>query len=378
VLGFGRDIGRRSKIDATLHFLVESGWPATGEDFFESLAVWLARTLDMDYICIDRLEGENAEATTVAVWFDGTIRENIRYALRDTPCGVAVGKTICCFPEGAHRLFPRDIALQDMKAESYVGTTLRNSRGRDIGLIAIIGRRPLANREEAEAILKLVSIRAAGELERREVEAAVARASKEKEILHRELQHRVKNSFAMIVSLIQLEGLDKGERDPRVAEALADIERRVFVLSRLYSLLYEEGSTAISVEQLFTSICSSLAEAFADGRLDDISADIEPLTLEAGRAASLGLALNELLTNALKYAFPPGSCGSIRVSLRREGELWRLRVEDDGVGLPEGFSLADSGGFGFTLVRGLAEELGGHFERLGDRGASFALSFPAL
>ena len=165
------DIDQRKKIEDTQKFLLERYRAGSGEDFFHPLANFLADLLQMDYVRIDRLEGDKQTASTVAVYSDGAFVENISYALRDTPCGQALGKTICCYERDVRRLFPLDAMLQEMGAESYVGTTLWDSRGRAIGLIAVIGRKPLLNPELAESILKLVAIRAAGELERRAAEA---------------------------------------------------------------------------------------------------------------------------------------------------------------------------------------------------------------
>jgi DNA-binding CsgD family transcriptional regulator len=169
------DITERRQIENALMFLLQSGRPATGADFFRTLARYLAETLGMDYVCIDRLEGDGLAARTVAVYVDGRFEDNLVYALKDTPCGEVVGKTICTFPEGVRHLFPRDAALQAMMAESYAGTTLWSSRGQPIGLIAVIGRHPRANLRLAEAVLKVVAIRAAGELEREQAEAETKR-----------------------------------------------------------------------------------------------------------------------------------------------------------------------------------------------------------
>jgi PAS domain S-box-containing protein len=154
-------------------FLGRSGWVDSGEDFFKALARYLAESLGMDYVCIDRLEGEGLAAQTVAVYFDGNFEDNVSYTLKDTPCGDVVGKTICTFSKGVRDLFPRDVILREMHAESYVGTTLWSSEGRPIGLIAIIGRKPLPAPQLAEQMLRLVSVRAAGELERRMAEEAL-------------------------------------------------------------------------------------------------------------------------------------------------------------------------------------------------------------
>ena len=169
------DITERKQIEHAQLFLLQCGWSTSGEDFFRALARYLAETLDMDYVCIDRLEGDGLAAKTVAVYCDGKFEDNLAYALKDTPCGDVVGKTICSFPRDVRHLFPRDVVLQEMMAESYAGTTLWGSRGQPIGLIAVIGRQPRADLHLAEAILKVVAIRAAGELERRQAEAETKR-----------------------------------------------------------------------------------------------------------------------------------------------------------------------------------------------------------
>ena len=152
----------------------------------------------MDYVCIDRLQEEELSAETVAIYFDGAIEDNLTYTLKDTPCGDVVGRTICCFPKGVRHLYPQDVVLQEMMAESYVGTTLWSSKGQPIGLVAIIGRQPLANPQLAESMLKLVAVRAAGELERREAEEALQQHGLELRQLNETLEQRVRERTAAL------------------------------------------------------------------------------------------------------------------------------------------------------------------------------------
>ncbi len=181
---------REVAMDA-LKFLVQCGC-APGEDFFRSLARYLAQCLGMDFVCIDRLEQGCLAAQTLAVYFDGKFEDNVAYALKDTPCGDVVGKSVCCFPEGVRHRFPKDVVLQQMLAESYVGTTLWGSQGQPIGLIAVIGRQPLASTQLATSILQLVAVRAAGELERRQAEEQLRAA-------HERLRYHVQNSPLAVV-----------------------------------------------------------------------------------------------------------------------------------------------------------------------------------
>jgi diguanylate cyclase (GGDEF)-like protein/PAS domain S-box-containing protein len=166
-IGVTRDITQRKREEDILHFLANAG---ADEPFFNALARYLAKVLDMEFVCIDMLEGDGLNARTIAVLCDGQFEDNLTYALKDTPCGDVVGKSVCLFPKDVCRLFPNDQALKNLKAQSYVGVTLWSHTGAAIGLIAVVGRKPLADRLHAESTLKLVAVRAAGELERQQSE----------------------------------------------------------------------------------------------------------------------------------------------------------------------------------------------------------------
>ncbi len=167
------DITERKRFEEVQSFLAQTKSGPTDEPFFHALARYLAKSLHMDYVCIDHLEGEGLTARTVAVWHNGVFEDNVTYGLHDTPCGELAGKMVCCFPQAVRELFPRDKVLQDLKAESYVGVTLWSHAGEPIGLIAVIGRHPLINQSQAETTLKLVAVRAAGEMERMNAESAL-------------------------------------------------------------------------------------------------------------------------------------------------------------------------------------------------------------
>ncbi len=175
VLAIVRDITERKQIEDTQLFLLQCGTGTNG-DFFESLARYLAENLGMDYVFISRLVEEGLAAQTVATFSLGEFVDNVTYALKDSPCGDMVGKTICCHPRHVRRLFPKDLMLKKMGAESYVGTTLWSVKGQPIGLIAVIGRQPLADSKLAESMLQLVAGRAGGELGRTQAERALREA----------------------------------------------------------------------------------------------------------------------------------------------------------------------------------------------------------
>lgn len=164
------DITERKQLENAQLFLLECGYKQSGEDFFASLARYLGETLAMDCVCVDRLISDGLAVETLAFYMDGRLEDNIIYELDNAPCGRVVGNIICCFTENVCQRFPEDQFLQDMNAESYIGATLWGFDGQPNGLIALISRKPLKNKPLAEALLKLVAIRAAGELERQNAE----------------------------------------------------------------------------------------------------------------------------------------------------------------------------------------------------------------
>lgn len=170
---FITDITEHKEIEEIQLFLLECGRQGEGKDFFLSLAQYLSQKLKADYVCIDQLEGDGLTAKSVAVYLDGHFGNTVSHALKDTPAGAVVGGNACCFPEHVRHLFPKDQALQNMAAESYAGVTLRDARARPIGLIAVIGRQPLANPRRAERLLQIVCVRAARELESRKSTAVL-------------------------------------------------------------------------------------------------------------------------------------------------------------------------------------------------------------
>jgi len=166
VIGTIMDITERKQIENAQRFLLDNVSTRGSENFFQSLARYLGENLEMDYICIDRLGGDLRSARTVAIWFDGKFEDNVSYTLKDTPCGEVVDKSICCYDKDVRHMFPNDAVLQEMNAESYVGTLLHDSYGKPNGLIAMIGRKPLSNQHIPKTVLEQVAVVASNELER--------------------------------------------------------------------------------------------------------------------------------------------------------------------------------------------------------------------
>ncbi|MBN1531442.1 MAG: PAS domain S-box protein [Spirochaetes bacterium] len=198
--------------------------------------------------------------------------------------------------------------------------------------------------------------------ERKRAALGLEQALVEKQALLRELQHRIKNSLSMIVGLIDIDA--ERRVDPGMKMLLKDLGARVGSMANLYTILFQSGSVArVGLDEYMGRIIQSLRDSYvAAGSGISIVTRLEPIEVETRSAAPLGLIVNELLTNALKYAFPEGRTGAITVTMARRGEGITLCVEDDGVGPPEGFDPESAGGLGLELVKMMARQLDGSME----------------
>jgi two-component sensor histidine kinase len=225
------------------------------------------------------------------------------------------------------------------------------------------------------------------EIERRvETEKALRSALESKELLLRELHHRVKNNLSVIKSLVQLQR--NRSRDPDFIAASDELIGRIFAISLVHDLLgQDQALLAIGTDEYIEVLVGSISGAFGlDISSVDLNLESGDRALQIEAAISLGLIVNEVITNALKYA---GAAKEgkprLRVSFRVEGEEYSLVIIDDGPGPVA----AEGGGLGLKLVQALARSLGGKASLspiiLGDdgsreketAGARFELRFPA-
>ncbi len=369
------DITESKQIEDTQLFLIVSGSPLSGEgDFFQSLARYLAESLDMDYVCIDRLVGGGLSAKTVAVYYDGEFEDNVEYTLKDTPCGDVAGKTICTFSENVSGKFPNDQVLQDMGAESYAGVTLWSSTGEPIGLIAVIGRKKMKNTHLAESILKIVAIRAAGELERRDAEEKIKNLLKEKELILQEVHHRIKNNMNTISGLLALQ--ESAMEVPAAVDALGDARSRVQSMMVLYDKLYRSDDfKEVSVKEYLPALISEITVNFPNSRIVKIESSIEDFILDVKILVPLGIIVNEIITNIMKYAFSGRDSGIITASAAFKDGHAIFALGDNGIGIPESITIENSTGFGMQLVGMLTEQIGGKIKIQRGDGTRFILEF---
>lgn len=211
--------------------------------------------------------------------------------------------------------------------------------------------------------------------EKREAEKTLA-ALREKEALLQEIHHRVKNNLQVVSSLIhmQMRKLDQGP----IKEALRTCRLRVQTMALIHERLYQSADYAripfgTYAKHLATEIVS--ATGISPGEIA-LVLDVDEVTLGLDRAIPSGLILNELITNALKHAFPQDARGTVAVRLRRTQGSVTLTVEDDGIGLASVPGEPET--LGLQLVRILAKQIGGTLEMEGNAGTKVRVVFPTV
>lgn len=200
---------------------------------------------------------------------------------------------------------------------------------------------------------------------------------REKEVLLKEVHHRVKNNLQLITSLLSLQEREDG--DPSDYRTLEEAQARIRSISLIHETLYASNDFG---DMDFSEYAASLAGeilAPAGGWTAELELHMEPLRLTLTEAIPCGLILNEMLTNVRKYAFPPEWPGARRVELglRRGPDGWaELRVRDTGIGIPDSLDLEQSASLGCTIMRLLAQQLGGELSLEDEEGFVVTLRFP--
>jgi PAS domain S-box-containing protein len=205
---------------------------------------------------------------------------------------------------------------------------------------------------------------------------ALAAALREREVLLQEVHHRVKNNLQLVSSLLNMQG--RHIVDPGALEALHECQGRVQTIAAVHDLLDQASDLSrVPLSAYARGLVAAIVHASGvSPGLVHLELDVAEVTLPVAIAVPCGLILNELITNALKHAFPGGRQGCLRVALRAigEGQL-ELTVQDNGVGLPHEFSDQDSDSLGLTLVATLAQQIEAKLDVERNGGTTFRMAF---
>lgn len=215
--------------------------------------------------------------------------------------------------------------------------------------------------------------------EHKQAEKKLRRQLLEKENLLKEVHHRVRNNIAAIGHFLMLES--KNLQNPELRLILQDSITRVHNMRVLYEkLLLTDGYKEISVKSYLESLMDIIVKTYKTEKDIKLETEIENFLLDVKILFPIGVIINELLTNIIKYAFVDRKSGLVHVILKKEENYITLVVQDNGIGLPDGFDLESSKGFGMMLIKMFSEQLDGklNFKNQNGLRVSLKIYFPIL
>jgi PAS domain S-box-containing protein len=206
-------------------------------------------------------------------------------------------------------------------------------------------------------------------------EAVMAASLKEKEVLLKEIHHRVKNNLQIISSLLSLQA--DGSHDPIIQDVLTESRGRVASMALIHEQLYRSHDLAeIDVDEYLGQLLPRLVSAYRGVRNISLELELSAFTLTLDQSIPFGLIVNELVTNALKHGFKGRARGTVNVAASLAGGRVTMVVTDDGGGLPDGFNAQTVETLGLQIVNMLSQQLRGEMTVDTARGTAFTLTFP--
>lgn len=212
--------------------------------------------------------------------------------------------------------------------------------------------------------------------EAREAEEKIRYLLTEKDLLLKEVHHRIKNNMTSIKGLLSLQ--IEAEKNESAAQSLRDAESRVQSIIMLYDKLYcTENYRELSCREYLLPLTSDIVHSFPNGKSVTLEANVTDYVMNVQLLTPLGIIINELLTNAMKHAFTGRETGQITLDMSEREKRIRIEFSDNGIGIAETANLENSHGFGMQIVCMLVEQMGGTILIERKEGTKFAIEFTA-
>ena len=214
--------------------------------------------------------------------------------------------------------------------------------------------------------------------QRKKAEEYLQESLKEKEVLLREVHHRVKNNLQIISSLLNLQS--SYINDEKAYEYFQESQNRIRSMALIHEKLYRpKDLTKINFSEYLQDLISYLSSMYRKNNHTIIfNTEIEDAYINMDIAITLGLIINELVSNSLKYAFPNNLSGKVSINLHNKNENLVLSVQDDGIGFPADFDLSNNNSLGLQLVKAFTQQLKGELEINDKNGTTINITFPKL
>lgn len=211
-------------------------------------------------------------------------------------------------------------------------------------------------------------------LKRKKLNRSLAKANEEKELLLKEIHHRVKNSLQMVSSLLSLQKTHSGKKS--FDELIDESQVKIHNISIVHELLYQSTSfSKINLQQYIDQLTTHILKTFNQDKEIRVVKNIEPLEISLDQSVPLALVINEIITNSVKYAFKGKDEGIITMDCKKQDDIIEIRIADNGIGM-NGDESDKSEGIGIKLIRGFVNQLRGELKYGNNNGCFFVFSFP--
>ncbi|MDI6644376.1 MAG: histidine kinase dimerization/phosphoacceptor domain -containing protein [Methanobacteriaceae archaeon] len=252
------------------------------------------------------------------------------------------------------------------------------SKDQIIGSICVASKQRHYFTEEEKKLLESIANESGTAIARLLSEIEVIKSLNEKEVLLKEIHHRVKNNLQIISSLLNLQS--NFINDQEYLAVFRESQNRIKSMALIHEQLYQSRDlTHINFEKYMNDIVNHLIHAYAtDLRRINIKKNIENVSMGIETAIPCGLIINEIVSNALKHAFPDKQSGEVKIEFESVNNEYNLTISDDGIGLPEDFDIERSKSLGLKLVNMLITQIDGKLEINKDRKTEFKIKFNEL
>lgn len=350
------DVTEKKRFDDAIQLIATGVSVETGDGFFQQLVTSLAELFQTRYAFVGVLDAaETQSVKTVAVYADGKLAPNISYELEGTPCAEVIGQHTCIVSHDVQQMFPMDQLLNEMGAQSYIGTPLFNTNGEPLGLIVLIDSRPLRSPDHMKAIMEIIAVRTAAEIERSKADELLRQQhSRLEEMVERrtaELQAAMKelDAFSYSVShdlrapLRSIDGFSQALAEDYINilddqgqnyldRIRSNVQRMAILIDDLLKLSRitrkDISCKPVNLSQL---VFESVNKQREQDSLREIQIEIAKNVFANGDPDLLAIAIDNLISNAWKYTGKTKN-PVIEFGVEHNSKIPIYYIKDNGIG----------------------------------------------
>lgn len=393
----------------TLMFIAQKGWTINEQAFYDSLSLFLAKNLNVAYVIIDKLLPDGNSAETLSFVAFDEVKSNVFYPLKNTPCENVMGRNLCCYVRNIQALFPDDTMLVGMKAESYIGIPLWDTKGKPIGLIALLDTKPIDNEAKIKTILQIVAVRVAHEIERNNYEQTLIEKNKKlleadrlKSAFLANMSHEIRTPLNSIIGFSELLAdldFDEAQKNFFIQQIITNGNNLLTIISDIMDIsMLESGELKICKKLVnVQNVISNIEKQFAyltkakGLKFKVIYQDNVEIVINADEDR-LRQILYNLINNATKFTIS----GGLEIGYKQEHNFVKFYIMDSGIGIPAEYhdrifdrfrQVEDANtrkyggnGLGLAITRNLVELMGGRIwvESALGKGSTFYFTLPVI